>query len=191
PLPQFRDKYVDTTKSHLIVRVYSAKDNQGQHYRVMLQPAPAPPSSGPEGRAEDRLASTSLTIIKGIGRKTAALLQQTGGVDSVETFLEAGATSAGRATLTRQTGKPKHVILRWVQLADLMRIGGIGEDYSMLLWQTGITAIPELGNQNPQALETLLENFNQRRKVVNRLPSSEQIRDWVAQAQRLPPVVKT
>lgn len=188
-LEAFRSKYVDDSKSHVILRVHNAEDDHGNSYKVELHAIEAA-EPAPKTASDDEPAAGSLTLIKGIGRKTAALFQRTAAVDSIEMLVRTGATSKGRAELAEKMGKPQHVIRKWVQLADLMRVHGIGEDYALLLWQTGITAIPELGQQNPEALERLLENVNQRLNVVHRLPAPEKIEDWIIQAQILPSIVE-
>jgi predicted flap endonuclease-1-like 5' DNA nuclease len=190
PLLEFRDKYVDTSQPHLIMRVYSAKDDQEQDYKIVLQITDEAPPVEQVHRTDQTLGGTSLTLIKGIGRKTAALFHRQTRVDSLESLLREGATLEGRSRLARETGKARHLISRWVQLADLMRVDGVGGDYSALLWQAGVTSIPELGRQETENLEKLLDSTNQRRRLVNRLPSSEQIKDWITQAQKLAPVVE-
>ncbi|MFQ5613928.1 MAG: DUF4332 domain-containing protein [Anaerolineae bacterium] len=183
-LPQFRDRYVHPTRSYLILRVYSATDDDGQSYDIVL--SPGEPAAA---EAVERAQATSLTAIKGIGRRYAALLRDKANIESVEMLLAAGATPEGRAALVRQTGKPASMILRWVELADLMRIEGVGADYSALLWQAGVKSVPELARQRPRALSKTLAQANQRRKTVNRLPSDEQVQDWIEQARGLPAVV--
>ena len=37
PLPQFRDRYVDTQKSHLIMHVYGAMDDNGNPFEGSLE----------------------------------------------------------------------------------------------------------------------------------------------------------
>ncbi len=188
PLMKFRDKYVDTSKSYVVVRVYHAKDDQGRPFNIVLEPAEEIISA--ENAGNQRLTGTSLTTIKGVGRKIAALFQKTTEVDSIEALVRAGATSKGRADLAAATGKPKYLILRWVQLSDLMRVDGVGEDYSALLWRAGVTSAPELAQQNPDGLLKILENSNRRLNVVNRLPAADRVKSWIEQAQKLPAIVE-
>jgi len=188
PLMDFRDAYVDTSKSYVVARVYHAKDDQGRNFNIILEPADDP--HGPENGGNLRLTGTSLTTIKGVGRKIAALFQKATEVDSIESLVEQGATAKGRAGLAEATGKPKHLILRWVQLADLMRVDGVGEDYSALLWHAGVTSVPELAQQNPDGLMKILDNSNRRLNVVNRLPAAERVKEWIQQAQDIPPLIE-
>jgi predicted flap endonuclease-1-like 5' DNA nuclease len=182
-LPQFRDKYVDTHKSYLIMRVYAATDDQGQTFKVMLEPAEVQTTS-------ETITGTTLTGIKGIGRRYTAMLREKAGIESVEELREAGATPKGRKALAQKTGRSEKVVLRWTQIADLMRIEGVGEDYSALLWETGITAPADLPRQHPDRLLQLLTNTNETKNLTHRLPSTGQIADWIEQAKSLPPLIK-
>jgi len=190
PLSQFRDRYVDTSQPHLILRVYGAHDDDGQAYEVVLRQTEDEKPETPPDILQESPPFLSLTLIKGIGRKTAARIQRATGINSLASLLQAGATPEGRANLAQQLRKAEHIVLRWVQLADLMRVESVGSDYSALLWEAGITSIPDLAAQDPDMLGRLLENTNQRLHIVNRLPSAGQIRSWTAQAQNLSPIVQ-
>ena len=185
PLRRFRDKYVDTNRSYLIMRVYAATDDAGQNFTVTLQPA----SEGLEEISET-IAATTLTTIRGIGHKSVAVLREKAGIESVEDLRAAGTTPARRAALARQTGRSETVILRWVQLADLMRIEGVDGDYSALLWEAGLTAPADLAAQNPERLLQLLTRTNEEKSLTHHLPSLGQISYWIKQAKDLPELVE-
>jgi len=42
--------------------------------------------------------------------------------------------------------------LEWVNLADLYRIKGVGEEYSDLLEEAGVDTVVELAQRNPENL---------------------------------------
>jgi predicted flap endonuclease-1-like 5' DNA nuclease len=185
PLRQFKDKYVDTDNSYLIMRVYAATDDEGHNFTVTLQPLEEKLDN-----TSETISGTVLTSIKGIGRKYTAMLRQKAGIESVEDLRETGKTPTGRAALARKTERGEEVILHWVQIADLMSIEGIGEDYSALLWEAGITAPSDLTSQKPERLRILLTKTNEEKRVAHRLPSLGQITDWIEQAKKLPILVK-
>ncbi len=185
PLRKFREQYVDTDNSFLIMRVYAATDDKGNNFTVTLQPA-----TKDIEQTSETIAGTTLTGIKGIGRRYTAMLREKAGVESVEDLRQAGATPAKRAKLVKQTGRSEKVILRWVQMADLMRIEGVGEDYSALLWEAGITAPVDLPAQHPERLLQLLTKINEKKRLTQRLPSAGRITDWIEQAKDLPKLVK-
>jgi len=80
---------------------------------------------------------TKLETIEGIGEVYAKMLRKKADITTVEELLEAGATPQGRKALEEKTGIGHKLILEWVNLADLMRIKGISEEYSDLLEEAG------------------------------------------------------
>lgn len=131
---------------------------------------------------------TKLTKIEGIGEAYAARLKAAG-IDTVEKLLEAGATPKGRQELEEQTGIGHKLILEWVNLADLMRIKGISEEYSDLLEEAGVDTVKELRQRNPANLHAALIETNAEKQLVRRLPGKNQVTDWIEQAKSLPPKV--
>jgi predicted flap endonuclease-1-like 5' DNA nuclease len=131
---------------------------------------------------------TKLTKIEGVGETYAAKLQAAG-VDTVEQLLEAGATPNGRQELVEKTGIGHKLILEWVNLADLMRISGVGEEYADLLEEAGVDTVKELRRRNAANLHAAMVEVNEEKNLVRRLPSQNQVADWVEQAQTLDPKV--
>lgn len=132
---------------------------------------------------------TSLMKIEGIGEKYAQALKKVG-IGSIEKLLEAGVTPKGRQELAEKTGISEKLILEWVNLADLFRIKGIGEEYSDLLEEAGVDTVPELAQRNPANLYEALEKANAQKKLVRQLPTRVQVESWVDQAKALPRVVQ-
>jgi len=129
-----------------------------------------------------------LEVVEGIGPVYAEKLRANG-IGTIEALLEAGATPAGRQRLEDQTEIYHALILEWVNLADLMRIKGVGEEYSDLLEEAGVDTVKELRNRVPQNLYEAMVRVNQQKSLVRRLPTLEMVADWVAQAKVLPPKV--
>ena len=127
--------------------------------------------------------------IEGIGPKFAKKLQAVG-VRSTGRLLQIGADKRGRKDLAEETGISEKLVLEWVNLADLMRIKGIGEEYSDLLEEAGVDTVKELRHRSPENLFAALVEINEKKALVRRLPSSKQVKSWVTQAKKLPPVVK-
>ena len=128
---------------------------------------------------------TKLASIEGIGPVYQEKLNQSG-IRSIEALLVAGKTPQGRAELSERTGISGKLILEWVNLADLFRIKGIGEEYSDLLEEAGVDTVAELATRNPENLYQKLVETNSIKKLVRQLPSQGQVRDWVMQAKTLP-----
>ena len=128
---------------------------------------------------------TRILDIEGIGKKYAKKLHDLG-VRSTSRLLEIGCTKQGREDLAEHTGISEKLILEWVNLADLMRIKGIAEEYSDLLEEAGVDTIKELGKRVPKNLYKVIIETNNEQKLVRRLPSSDQVESWIEQAKKLP-----
>ena len=128
---------------------------------------------------------TKLQKIEGIGDTYTGQLEQAG-VGSVEALLEQGKTAKGRADLVEKTGISSKLILKWVNRADLFRVKGIGEEYGDLLEIVGVDTVPELAQRNAENLYNKMVEINNERKLVRRLPSQNQVAEWIEQAKQLP-----
>lgn len=126
--------------------------------------------------------------IEGIGAKYAKKLQSIG-IRSTNRLLSVAASRSGRRDLAEQTGIPAKLILEWVNLADLMRIRGIGEEYSDLLEEAGVDSVKELRNRIPDHLYAALIKTNEAKRLVRRMPSKKQVKGWVKEAGRLKPII--
>ncbi|MCB2102678.1 MAG: DUF4332 domain-containing protein [Rhodobacterales bacterium] len=131
---------------------------------------------------------TKLVDIEGIGATYAAKLTDAG-VTSIENLLEQGATPKGRKDLEAATGISGKLILRWINMADLFRIKGVGEEYSDLLEAAGVDTVPELAQRNAANLHAKMIEVNEEKKLVRSVPGASQVADWVAQAKDLDRVV--
>ena len=131
---------------------------------------------------------TKLEKIEGIGPVYAEKLRAAG-IRSVEALLRAGATPDGRREIEEKSGIGHEYILDWVNRADLMRVRGIGEEYSDLLEKTGVDTVVELAQRNPDNLHKKLLEVNEEKRLVRRPPSRGTVFDWVEQAKVMPRVV--
>lgn len=129
-----------------------------------------------------------LVDIEGIGAGSAQKLKDIG-IGTVEELLERGASAKGREGIVEQSGISGKLILEWVNLADLCRIKGVGEEISDLLEEAGIDTVPELATRNPENLHAKLVQINDEKKLVRQVPSVKQVSDFVQQAKDLPRVV--
>lgn len=130
----------------------------------------------------------SIEIIEGIGKKYGAKFRAAG-VRSTEALLKRGATPKGRQELAAKTGFSNHQILEWTNRADLMRVRGVGEEYSDLLEAAGVDTVKELRNRNAKNLTEAMAATNAKKKLVRRIPSQSMVERWVAHAKKLPPVM--
>lgn len=105
---------------------------------------------------------------------------------TTDALLEAGATPKSRKELAGKSGIGDALILEWVNLADLYRIKGVGSEYSDLLEEAGVDTVVELSKRVPKNLHEKMLEVNAKKKLVRKLPSEEQVADWVDQAKKLP-----
>ena len=126
-----------------------------------------------------------LTTIEGIGDTFAGKLKGAG-VASVEALLAKGATPAGRQALADATDIDSKRIMRFVNHADLMRIKGIGGQYSELLEAAGVDTVVELSRRNAANLQAKMVEINAEKKLVRQVATANQVAEWVNQAKELP-----
>lgn len=131
---------------------------------------------------------SALSIIEGIGETYQAKLKAAG-VTSVGKLLETGATKAGRAKLVEAADVSDKLLLKWVNHADLMRIKGIGGEYAELLEAAGVDTVPELAGRRADNLFAKMNEVNEAKKLVRKMPVEAQVEGWIAQAKALPRVV--
>jgi len=127
--------------------------------------------------------------IEGIGNVYAEKLKAVG-VSTTGALLKRGKTPSGRRELEDSTGIGHALILEWVNLADLMRVKGVGEEYSDLLEEAGVDTVNELKNRNAENLYEKVKETNKAKNLVRRLPSLKEITSWIDQAKSLPPMVE-
>ena len=123
--------------------------------------------------------------IEGIGPTYAKKLIEAG-IKMTDDLLEAGSTPKGREELAEKTGISSKLILEWVNLSDLLRIKGVGEEYSDLLEEAGVDTVVELSRRNPENLHAKIVEINKEKKLVRKPPTLDDVRGWIEQAKKLP-----
>lgn len=132
--------------------------------------------------------SYSIDEIEGIGPVYAEKLKAVG-IRTTEAYLERAKDPKGRKALAEETGIDDKRILKWANMADLMRISGVGEEYSELLEAAGVDTVKELKHRVPANLHAKMKEVNEAKKLVRQLPSESGVEKWVAQAKELPAVM--
>ncbi len=127
--------------------------------------------------------------IEGIGPAHAATLNAAG-LKTTDELLLAGATPKGRDKLVETTGISGKLILEWTNHCDLMRLKGVGSEYSDLLEAAGVDSPAELGHRNAANLTAAMAKYNDQHKIVRRAPSEQEVDGWVAEARTLPALVQ-
>ena len=126
-----------------------------------------------------------LSEIKGITIRISYLIEAEG-IKTVEALLEACSTSSGRKKLAAATGLNEKDILTWTNRADLARVKGIATQNADLLEAAGVDTVPELAQRNPENLHASILEENNKNRIVSKMASLNQVKDWVVQAKQLP-----
>jgi predicted flap endonuclease-1-like 5' DNA nuclease len=130
----------------------------------------------------------SIIDIEGIG-KTFTKKLKAAGIHTTDGLLKRAADKKGRRSVAADTGIDESKILKWTNMADLMRIKGVGEEYSELLEAAGVDTVKELRNRNPTNLTKAMTEANVKKKLVRLLPGESKVTGWVGQAKELPPLM--
>jgi hypothetical protein len=113
------------------------------------------------------------------------------GVRSIGDLLARGATVAAREALAGQTGIEAARLLRWVWLADLMRLPGMRDTHAALLDAAGIRTVSDLAERDPPAFARELRRLNVELTLARSVPSESQLAQWRHLAGSLAPAVET
>ena len=132
--------------------------------------------------------SYPIADIDGIGPDDAVSLKRVG-IRTTDGLLEAAKSSKGRKQLAAKTGIDEKRLLKWANSADRMRIKGVGDDYSELIRAAGVDTVRELKFRNAKRLTQAMVKANERRKLVQFLPSEKAVRRWIEHAKKLPPKI--
>ncbi len=155
-------------------------DALGKRVQI-IKAKPVPPK--PTSTGGERVSK--IIDIEGIGPKYAEKLNALN-IQTTADLLEAGKTPKSRKELAEKTDISIKLILRWVNMADLFRIKGVGEEYSGLLEEAGVDTVVELSKRVPEHLHAKVVEVNEAKKLVRRAPTLAMIEGWIAEAKTLP-----
>jgi len=108
------------------------------------------------------------------------------GIKDSDDLLLACRTPREAAELAQASGTDVSVLMRLLHRAELARIRGIGETYTMLLEEAGVSTTRDLATAAPDDLRVRLTRINTDKKLVGRVPAQAMVNGWVSKAQRMP-----
>ena len=126
--------------------------------------------------------------IQGIGPVHAAKLA-IAGITSTGDLLALGCTATGRQKVAEITGLSEGHILKWANMADLMRISGIGPQYAELLEAAGVDTIKELRTRQAANLVAKMALVNQSKHLSGATPMEKTIQEWIDAASNMVPLI--
>jgi predicted flap endonuclease-1-like 5' DNA nuclease len=136
------------------------------------------------------MADYKIVEIEGIGAVYGPKLQAVG-IKTVADLLEKGQTPKGRKELSEAAGLDSTLILKWVNMAVLFRVKGIGPEYSELLEKAGVDTVKELRHRVPENLHAKLAEVNAGagKPLVRVLPGLKAVQAWIEEAKQLQPML--
>jgi predicted flap endonuclease-1-like 5' DNA nuclease len=120
--------------------------------------------------------------IKGLNPTEKAKLSATG-LKTVEELLARAQGQSQRASLAKELGVPVSEVTEWINRADLMRINGVGREFSNLLENAGVDSCKELQHRVAENLHAKLKESNAAGAFTKQTPGLKQIQSWIAQAK--------
>jgi hypothetical protein len=101
-------------------------------------------------------------------------------------LLETARSVRARQHLAEKLGVPEATVLKWANMADRMRIKGVGREYASLLAAVGVDTVRELKYRNPKNLAAAMAETNRKRKLVRFLPSVKAVEKMIERAKNTP-----
>jgi predicted flap endonuclease-1-like 5' DNA nuclease len=130
-----------------------------------------------------------IEMIEGIGPIRSELLRNSG-IKTVDDLLRVGASNLARHQLAKEVGVTDGILLKWINRGDLLRVRGVGRQYSELLESAGVISASDLSTRNPNYLHQTLKGVNREKNLVKRVPPADTIRIWVNNAKNLEPIME-
>ncbi len=135
------------------------------------------------------MANYKIEEVEGIGPVLGEKLRNSG-VSTTDALLKQAKTPKDRKQLSEKSGISESQILKFANMVDLFRIKGVGSEYAELLEAAGVDTVPELAQRNADNLTKKMEEVNEAKKLVRKVPAAKEVNDWVAQAKELPRVLE-
>ena len=132
--------------------------------------------------------SYKITEIEGIGPVHAETLS-TAHITTTDELLKLCCDKAGRMAVSDKTKIPAAKLLKWANMADLMRINGVAEEYSELLELSGVDTVKELATRRADNLAAKVKKINDEKNCTRSCPSESVLTKWIDQAKAMPAVI--
>ena len=95
----------------------------------------------------------------------------------------------GRSKVAEESGISEKLLLSWANKADLMRLKGIGSEYSDLLEAAGVDTVKELRTRNAANLTAKLAEVNEAKKLTRAVPAESVVTGWINEAKETEPKI--
>lgn len=132
--------------------------------------------------------SYKIEDIEGIGPSYAQKLADAG-ITTTDDFLKACCDAKGRDATAQKSGISEKMILSWANMADLMRVKGVGGQYAEILHAAGVDTIKELRTRNAENLAAKMDEVNKEKNLANACPSATVVQGWIDAAKDMEPLI--
>ena len=107
------------------------------------------------------------------------------GITTTEALLSACCAKAGRVGTAESTGISEKLLLTWSNMADLMRINGVGKQFAELLHAAGVDTVKELKTRRADNLSAKMAEVNAEKHLAKTSPAESLVQEWIDEAGKL------
>ena len=154
------------------------------------QPEPAVKAAPIQETQQETFAkfSRDIELTPGIAPEDAKKLKALG-ITAPLLLLKKGASPQGRQSIAAGMGIPEMQVLKWVNAIDLLRIKGLTVEDAQVLKSVGVDILVELATRDPENLLEKLAASSKSSDPSYKIPSLEQVQNWIKQARELPRII--
>lgn len=120
--------------------------------------------------------------IEGIGNYYTMHLSESG-ILTTNDLLNRCSSDLKLAEFSKEIGISRKSIQKWVNMAELMSLKGIGEEYSELLLKLGIKDLDGLAKSELEKLYNKMTGQKELQKLVKKMPTKRQLKEWIGNAK--------
>lgn len=110
-------------------------------------------------------------------------------INNTDDLLRLCCDKKGRGKVAEATGISETHLLKWANMADLMRVKGVGKQYAELLEASGVDTIKELRHRNAENLAAKMSEVNGEKNLAKTSPAESLVREWIDQAKAMEPKI--
>lgn len=127
--------------------------------------------------------------IEGIGPVYAAKLLEAG-IKTTGSLLQICGDPKGRDVISEKTAISPHLVLKWTNMADLMRIAGIGRQFAELLEASGVDTVYEPKHRLADNLAAKMAEIKAEKRLCRVSPGAAAVANWIRKANSLEEAVR-
>ena len=122
--------------------------------------------------------SYGITAIEGISADNIRRLKKVG-ITTTDHLLAKAHDPNALGQLALQADIAEKFLGQWVAMASLMRVKGIGSQYSELLLAVGVDSRKKLLTMEPRELVRMMEEQKKARKLAGGVPKLVEVEQWL------------